>query len=438
MSFLYNNIAIPLASFLIKIMKPFNKKLAVRENSWKESLHALNGLPAGTKRIWFHAASMGEFEQAKPVIEKIRGSYKDITVIVSFFSPSGYDNQKDYPLADAVVYLPFDILKNVRYFLDDVSPNIAVFVRYEIWRNFLGELRNRNIPAYLICATRPNSGLMNSIILRQFTRNNYNYFSEIFTVGKEHTDFFDGLGVESKVTTLSDTRFDRIIENIRKSREKKLLSGSFFPEEDFIIVLGSSWKPDEDIMFPAVERLKKESKRNIRMIIVPHEPTKEHIENIRKRLPETVLLSSLTEKRAQQKSMSSIKEFVGENHLLVDSIGKLLSLYRHAHIAYVGGAFGAGVHSVTEPAGYGIPVACGPGYKNSPDAPELKKTGALEILKNEKDCYSWIKKYLESDAARKKTGRIAGDYVNNARGSSDKISKIILRELNSQDSCFQP
>lgn len=424
----YNLLAIPVSKLLVLIFKLFNKKLAIREKECRASLQsAINLDKANNRRFWFHAASMGEFEQAKPLIEMIKDRNPQIQVIVSFFSPSGYENQKKYPFADAVVYLPFDSLSNVNYFIDTVKPDVVVFVRYEIWRNYLEQIDLRNIPLFLICATEPSGSLMKIALFKSFTRKNYNFFTKIFTVGKNHTDFFSALGVTCEIETLSDTRYDRIIENVKAGREKQLLQGGLFGEDEFIIVAGSTWKPDEDIIIPAVEKLTGEGMK-IRVIYVPHEPTPEHINQLKNRLVNPIVLSDLLNLKSQNRTITEIRNFVSDRHLIVDSIGKLLSLYKYATLAYIGGAFGAGVHSVAEPAGYGIPLVCGAKkYTNSNDSVNLLRTGALTVIENEDAFFHWVKYNYESADKRKAAGKLAKEYIFGNKGATESIYNQLVK-----------
>lgn len=426
---IYNLLVIPPARLFIFFLKLFNKKLARREQDCEQSLDSIKELVnSGKKRIWFHAASMGEFEQAKPLIEFVKSRNPEIQIVVTFFSPSGYDNQKNYKFADSVSYLPFDSLKNVIHFLDLAKPNVVVFVRYEIWRNYLEQIGLRNIPLYLICATEPTGKLMKSILFKKFTLRNYNYFSRIFTVGNDHTEFFNKFGVTTEIETLSDTRYDRIIENIIAGKEKMILQSGIFDEGEFIIVAGSTWEPDEDIIAPAIEKLFSEGIQ-IRVIYVPHEPTTEHVSHLRNKIVKAVTLSELLAMKTQNRTPTEIKNFLANNHLIVDSIGKLLGLYKYASIAYIGGAFGVGVHSVAEPAGYRIPLACGPRSDNSHDAIQLIRLNALTVVKNNIDFYNWVKSYYHQPETRTKTGRIAKEYIFSQKGSTEKIYNSIKNNL---------
>ncbi len=425
----YNLVAIPFARILIFFAKMFNKKLARREKDAPATLSQLKKVEKGpNKRIWVHAASMGEFEQAKPIIEKIKSRIKGIQVIVSFFSPSGYENQKNYPNADAVAYLPFDTLKNVNEFLDIAKPDIVIFVRYEIWRNYLEQINLRKIPSFLACATEPSGKLMKSFLLKSFSKKNYNFFTGIFTVGPSHTKFFRDLGVSTKLDTLSDTRYDRIIENIRLGKEKMLLQEGLFGEGEFILVAGSTWKPDEDIIIPAIEKLSGKGKI-IRAVFVPHEPTTEHVNALKNKLNKAVLLSGLLNMKVKNTTLTEIKAYLADNHLIVDSVGKLLSLYKYAALAYVGGGYGAGVHSVAEPAGYGIPLACGPKHTNSHDAVNLLQSGALSITGNTSQFLNWLEMYYDSQEKRQTAGKVAKDYIFVNKGATEIIVNRLTEYL---------
>jgi 3-deoxy-D-manno-octulosonic-acid transferase len=422
----YNFFFIPFATLFIKVYGLFNPKLRLREKSWKQSLTNQMRFKHKDKRVWFHAASMGEFEQAKPIIELFKKRHEDVFVIVSFFSPSGYENQKNYKYADAICYMPFDRLKNVRYFLNTINPDLAIFIRYEIWRNFLQELKVRKIPVYLINATKPDSKFLTGLpILRSFTKNNYHLFSKIFTVDNEQTKFFNSFGVNPKLTTLSDTRFDRIAEKVEESSKHNIIPQEYFSGDQFVLVLGSSWQPDEEIVFEAVKKWNENNDRKIKLIAVPHEPTQEHIKKAMGSGLDFLLLSEL-ENFAKNNSIIEDKKHY---HILVDSIGKLLNLYSYADAAYIGGAFGAGVHSVTEPAGYGIPLASGTGMGNSPDAIKLEEIDALTVINSSVGFYAWLDSIISNKDIYDEKARKAKEYITSRLGSSQKIYEQIISDL---------
>ncbi len=426
-SIVYNTVFIPIGLIIIKILKTVNKKLWLREADWKKSLENLDNIDYDNPRIWFHSASMGEFEQAKPVIEEIKKRNKSLQIIVSFFSPSGYVNQKKYEYADAAVYLPFDTKKNVRNFLSRVKPQVVIFIRYEIWRNYLEELHNNGIPAFLICATVPASRALRTFpFFKSFAKSSYSFFERVFTIGEQHSRFFERLIGADKVETMSDTRFDRIVQNVGVAAKCPLLPAGIFNKDEFILVAGSTWLPDENIIIDAVLKFYKENKFKIKLILVPHEPDDDNLKRLKNRLPNSIYLSNLLD-MLDKYSADEVKEATAGKVIIVDSIGSLLKLYSIADAAYIGGAFGAGVHSVAEPAGYGIPLAAGSKINNSPDALNLQEKGALTVINGKTEFYKWMEIILSEKKVRDEAGKRAKDYVYDLTGSSKKVADVVLR-----------
>jgi len=418
----------PVLSFCIPIIKLTNKKFREREGVWEDILENLN-IDHNAKKIWFHAASMGEFEQAKPVIEMIKKQRPDIKIVVTFFSPSGYNNQKNYQYADYIAYLPFDFRYNVKYFLDKIKPDFAVFIRYEIWRNYLEILNKSEIKTFLICATKPNKKILyTNPLIKKFTISNYSFFTKIFTVSEEQTKFFKELDVKTEINTSADTRLDRIYENVIKFKTSPLLPKELFLNQ-FVLIGGSTWIDDEKILIETVIRLQKEGNINIKLIIVPHEPTINHLSSLKQLLPHSFLLSEVEGQINNFNDNDDLKNYLGKNHLIVDSIGKLLKLYSLADAVYVGGGFGAGVHSVTEPAGYGIPIACGPKYYNSYDAVQLVSRESLKVINCSDDLYKWLKKLMNNKDLYTKLSKINEEYVINQLGESQKIANEIINNF---------
>jgi 3-deoxy-D-manno-octulosonic-acid transferase len=431
-SAVYNIIVIPALWLALQVMRLFNKKASEREKAWKPLLSSLDKLKnkSNSKRIWFHASSMGEFEQAKPVIEKIKAMNPDFLIIVSFYSPSGYNNQKNYKFADAVLYMPFDSPFRAKQFISRMEPDIAVFVRYEIWRNHLRVLKKKKIPAFLICATEPaNKALKTFPIIKSLARSNYSLYDKIYTVSEAETHFFRQLKIKTKIITLTDTRFDRIVEKVESAKKNKILHDELFNSNQFVFVAGSTWEPDEEIIINTIKDFEKENIENIKFILVPHEPAVAHIDELKQKLPNTFLLSEILKFLNEKPSDDEIKSFLGWNHIIVDSIGQLLSLYSNADAAYIGGGFGVGVHSVTEPAGYGIPLSCGPVYKNSPDAVRLHAHGALSIIHNDDDMKNWLNKIMFSSDFANEKGNIAKDYIYKNTGSSLIVANEIMATI---------
>ncbi len=416
--FLYNVLIIPVLRILVRCTALFNPKLREREDSWDTTLELLSSLPPAEYRVWFHVASMGEFEQAKPIIEHLKAENPDISIIVSFFSPSGYRHQKHYPLADAVVYMPLDTSKKARQFVTAISPNAAVFIRYELWLNHLAELSKKKIPVYLWCATFPRKAIWNFPFFKGFLQKTLGCFTQIYTVGEDETELFVKANRSLAVHTAADTRFDRIISVIEKSKDDTpIIPNGYFKPDDTVLVAGSTWQKDEEIIIESLNALE-QTGQIVRMIIVPHEPTQEHIATLKNKLLDSVLLSELTEKNSNKK------------HIIVDSMGKLLKLYRYAHIVYVGGGFGAGVHSTAEPAGYGVPLVCGEHISRSPDAQNLENLGALTCVSSSKELIEWLLKMTTDKDERSKRGNQAKEYVYRGAGGSKAAAEIIANNLN--------
>ncbi len=415
--FFYNYIAVPFLKIAATIGGSFNKKIAERERNVRKSFKALEKLPAHIKRVWFHAASVGEFEQAKPVIEFLKELQPEICIIVSFSSPSGYNSQKSYKFADALVYMPLDTKKNAKEFIELLQPDIAVFVRYEAWFNHLSVLKNRNIPTLLICATLSQKKLWNYPILKNLRFATYSLFTKIYTVSAEQTKRFKKLKLKIPLQTLTDTRFDRIVKIIDAARREQIIPESYFGIDNFVLVAGSTWEADEYIILDAFKNLPSDIQEILKFVLVPHEPTDEHISRLKKLLPDSILLSEI----GQTENFGA--------HIIVDSIGQLLKLYAVADAAYIGGGFGVGVHSTTEPAGYGIPLATGANIQASPDAPTLEKLGALTILKTADDAKYWLLKTINNENFREQSGETARKYIYDSLGSTEIIAREISEYL---------
>lgn len=422
--------AVPVLHIAFFIARLVSKKARLRQTGVQKTWHILAGLPrplANAKRFWFHAASMGEFEQVKPIIEHIKSHAPDSQIIVSFFSPSGYEHQKNYPLSDAVVYLPLDSKRAARRFIDAVQPSSAVFARYDLWYNMLMALKDRPVPSFLVCATlNEHNPLLRFGVGREYLRHVYNSLTTIYTAGASETAKFEHLDVTASVETSADTRFDRIAAQATLAQAEGIqalgLSEDFFREDDTVLVLGSSWKPDEDCIVEAIKRLERPLQWRLRLIIAPHEPTEETLTRLQEILPDSEYLSVL---QARIGSAVTVQPKPPQ-HIIVDSIGKLLRLYALADAAYIGGGFGVGVHSVTEPAGYGIPLASGENIERARDAIALHDEGALTVIRSVDDAHAWLSTILQFPTIRKEQGSIAHEYIHSGLGWSEHIAKAIL------------
>lgn len=422
---LYNAVLLPLASAAFFIGSWFSKKLDLRVRGVHASWLQLAQLqPAVGKRVWFHASSMGEFEQAKPIIEALKKQHPHIHIVVSFFSPSGYEHQKNYSFADMVLYMPLDTIANARRFVSLLQPDAAVFVRYDIWRNHLAALHRNGIPTVLVCATLNPKSLLLSATFLAFTRSTYNLFSAIYTAGKSETQRFTEFAIAAapRLQTSVDTRFDRIAAQVQHAREHPVLPRNLFAPTDIVCMAGSTWEPDETMLLQAYNSLHENIRAVLRLVIVPHEPTVNTVQRLMAALPNAKTLSSI-EQEIQNNQQPVFK------HIIVDSIGKLLRLYTHAHGAYIGGGFGDGVHSVTEPAGYGLPLACGPDISRARDAIALHERGALTVLNTVQETSAWLTELCTSATMREQQGTIAHNYVYSSVGHSTAIANDIGQHL---------
>lgn len=417
----YNTLVVPILYFLFKIARLFNKKIRsgfdrrrVQNKFINEEIIALD---SSKKMVWFHSASLGEFEQAKPIIEKLRAD-QNVNILVTFFSPSGYDNSKKYPHADIVAYIPFDLDKAVKGFLEIVKPDVVIFMRYDIWPNLLWRLGEKQIPTMIVDATMLKNSNRKIPIIKGFHISIYKCFSNILTVSpSDAKSFLDFKIPSAKIKSVGDTRFDRVYQKSLKAQSKKLFKDNLFNNKQ-IFVFGSSWEEDENVIFPAFDQLAEKNK-NIIMIVAPHEPTEVHLEKI----------ENYFAKKLNTIRFSSKNNYIDERIIIIDSIGILLTLYFYADVAYVGGSFKQGIHNVLEPAVYGIPVVFGPKIEYSFEAKELVKRGASQVIKNMEEAFTMLNDLFEDAQLRNKMGLIASNYVNENIGASNKIISEIEKYL---------
>ncbi len=410
---IYEFVFIPLFEASMRFAALFNSKIRTgiegRKRMFEKLIIDLHGLDRRKRLIWFHSSSYGEFEQAKPIIEHLH-SLGIYNILVTFFSPSGYENSKNYAYADIISYLPFDKTPQIKKFLSFVKPSLIVFMRYDVWPNLLNQLARKNVRSFLVDATLRESMINSFPVTKSFYKNLYERLTRILTVSEREKENFLKLGVSpEKIDVAGDTRFDRVYRNSLKASKKNLLDVSRFGGKP-VFIMGSSWEADENVVFPAVKKLYDYGFEFI-TIVVPHEPTQTHIEGVEKYFSGTGY-STLR--------FSGMRNYNGEKIVIVDSIGILLSLYYYADIAYVGGSFKQ-IHNVLEPAVFGTPVLFGPKIETSREAQELTKLGAGIIVENKKAVYKNLRKLLLDANERKKLGEIAANYVKENIGATDKI-----------------
>ncbi|GBD89383.1 3-deoxy-D-manno-octulosonic acid transferase [bacterium BMS3Abin04] len=418
---LYNTIAVPFMKVGFSILSFFNAKVKIgkkgRKRLFEDLILNLADINRQKKLVWFHSSSLGEFEQAKPIIEKLKKE-KDVNILTTFFSPSGYKNSLHYPYADVISYLPLDSSINVERFINLVKPSLVVLMRYDIWPNMIWKLGKKKIPVFIADATLRSNSKRLLPVISNFHVSLFKNISRILTVSQVDYDNYSKLVPDkSKLIAVGDTRFDRVFQKSEEAKNKTLINPKII-ENKKVLVLGSSWEADEDILLPAITKLFHYDK-DILVIIAPHEPTILRLEQIEEHFfnkYETIRFSLLN-------------NYKNERVILIDSIGILLSLYKYADAAYVGGSFKQGIHNVLEPAVYGIPVLFGPKIENSQEALELVHAGSGIIIKNKKEAYRQLRNLFINNEYRRKLGNISAKYVSENLGASDKIIHEIEAKL---------
>lgn len=376
--------------------------------------------------IWFHASSLGEFEQGRPMIERLRREHPERPILLSFFSPSGYEVRKSYPFVDAVVYLPFDTPHRVKRFLDAARPSMAIFIKYEFWGNYLNELKRRGIPTYVISSIfRPgqrffrNTGAM--------FRNMLHCFNRLYVQDERSRRLLKLIGIEN-VTVAGDTRFDRVTDVMRSTVDIPGFPG-FGEKAPLRFIAGSSWEADEDIYVPWLN-----AHPEVKFIIAPHEFNETRLERLRNRFNKpAVLLSEWTGaiKRAGLPEGAIPPYLKDVSGIIIDSFGKLSSLYRFADVAYIGGGFGAGIHNLNEAAVYGIPVIFGPNHSKFKEASDLIACGGGFSVSSSEEFNTIINTLFTSPEARKTAGEKAGKYIRDHLGATDIIYKDLFGDKKS-------
>jgi 3-deoxy-D-manno-octulosonic-acid transferase len=417
----YNWLFIPFFWTLLQFTAPFNVKIRRgvqgRKGLFEKIECDLKKLKS-KRRVWFHSSSMGEFEQAKPIIAALRKKYRDIDIIVTFFSPSGYDHSKNYKLADIITYIPFDTKANARCFLDLLQPTAAVFVRYDVWPNHLWELSARNIPTFIANATMRTSSARFYPLMRSFHRLLFNNFVSILTVSVKDVEAFSRFGLtRPSLQAIGETRYDQVWQRSADAKKKHLIPLSILKEKK-IFIAGSTWPEDEEVLLPTIKKLL-EYDPKVLAILVPHEPTEEALEAIEKQLPF----------KTKSIRFSLLNDYSRERIIIVDSIGILMALYQYADIAYVGGSFRQGVHNVLEPAVYGIPVVYGPRHTNSQEAQELLRRGGGFLINDQLECYRALRALLDDTKARTTAGNAALKLVKENIGATERFIEHLAKVL---------
>lgn len=356
--------------------------------------------------LWIHASSLGEFEQGRPLIEAIRKARPETRILLTFFSPSGYEVRKNYEGADLVCYLPFDLPGNVKRFLDLTRPTEAIFIKYEFWANYLNELKRREIPTYIISAIfRPNQIFFRFYggYFRRILRN----FTHLYIQNEQSRQLLAGIGI-TNVSVVGDTRFDRV-SDIRRSA-KNLPLVETFAQGKKILVAGSSWPKDEEFLIDYFNR-----HDDIKLILAPHEIHESHLAFIESRLQRPALRYT----RATPERVASC------DCLIIDCFGLLSSIYRYGTLAYVGGGFGAGIHNIAEAAVYDLPVIFGPNHQRFKEAHELIACGGGFAIASSEEFDTTADRLLDNPEALATASHNAGHYISSHTGAT----RLILKDL---------
>ncbi|MEX1201899.1 MAG: glycosyltransferase N-terminal domain-containing protein [Ferruginibacter sp.] len=410
--FLYS-IFLKLFSAGIKIAAFFNPKaqrwIKGRLNWW-EQLQTLDR-DAEKPTIWMHCASLGEFEQGRPLLEAIRLKYPATCILLTFFSPSGYEVRKNYAGADLVMYLPIDSKENAHQFINYLKPSLVLWVKYEYWYYYLLELKQQKVPVLLISGIFRNSQPFFKAY-GQLWKNMLGSFEQLFVQNLYSLTLLKSIGFNNKATVTGDTRFDRVC-SIAAEWESLPEPLSSFCNLHPVIVAGSTWEEDEELLIHYSKTYP-----HIRFVIAPHEVSKERIEDLQEEFPNGILYSNLL--------TIPTEEIGNRNVLIIDNIGMLSRLYHYAHIAYVGGGFNdSGIHNILEAAVYSKPVIFGPEYDKFAEARDLVEAGAAFSIETALELEALLNELINNKILWKESSQIAGDYVQQHRGATEKIMQYI-------------
>jgi len=406
MKLLYN-LSIYLYTAVARVAALFNSKakLFIRgRKGWAAKLQ--ENINPESQYIWFHCASLGEFEQGRPVIEEVKKRFPEYKILLTFFSPSGYEIRKNYPEADYICYLPADTRKNVNIFYNIVKPWKAFFIKYEYWYNYLTEAKNRGIPVYIVSAIfRPSQLFFKNNLAGKWYRKTLYSVNHFFVQDTGSEKLLNNHGITNVVVS-GDTRFDRVAAIAGSAKSipviKKFKSGK--P----LVVVGSSWQPDEELVVKYINQAE-----NIKFIIAPHEVTPSNINRLKALLKKPfTTYSAINQANIEKKDV-----------IIVDSVGLLSSLYRYGDVAYIGGGFGVGIHNILEAATFGLPIIFGPNYKKFNEACELKNIGAAFPIKNYEELEQNLSKLIFTPGNLHKLSELSRNYIEHNKGATQLIIK---------------
>jgi len=409
MHFFYNLIVL-IASVFIKLLAVFNPKLKLFVNGRKEVFPFLEKVIAEEDQVvWFHCASLGEFEQGRPLIEQLKKEFPSYKIVLTFFSPSGYELSKNYKHADVISYLPIDCVSNAKKFLKILHPSLAIFVKYEFWPNILRELNRSNIPTLLVSGIfRPNQVFFK--FYGSWMRRLLRVFTHIFVQDRVSEELLKNIHL-TDVTLAGDTRFDRVSAILERDNTLDFINE--FKGNAHVLVAGSTWKDDEDLLASYINQ-KADNKE--KFIIAPHNINRDSIKDLKNSFSKKTVLFS----KKENVDLSQYQVFI------IDTIGILTKIYSVAHLAYVGGGYTkSGIHNILEPATFGVPIIIGPNYAKFKEARDLIELKVCISVGNQEEFTNTLRQFKEEHTYRKTTGSTAQNYIKSNIGATEKVLRYL-------------
>jgi len=401
------DLAIAIYDVLVHLDAPFSRKpRKMMKGHWVVYQLLRQKIEKDSQYIWFHAASLGEFEQGRPLIERIRAQYPEYKILLTFFSPSGYEVRKNYRGADVVCYLPFDKPRNVKKFIDLANPCMAFFIKYEFWKNYIDELHRRHIPVYSVSSIFRRSQVFfkwYGVPYRKVLID----FNHLFVQNETSRRYLSKIGINN-ATVVGDTRFDRVLQIRDEAKDLQLIDK--FKGNSLVFVAGSSWEPDEELFIEYFN-----NHPEMKMIIAPHVIDENHLVYIRSKLRRPYV----------QYTRADEQNVLKADCLIIDCFGLLSSIYRYGEIAYIGGGFHAGIHNTLEAAVYGIPVIFGPRYEKFMEAVELIEHQGAFTIQNYEELNTLLDTMLTDKEKMQEWGDNARNYVTSNAGATEKILSMV-------------
>jgi len=411
---MFYNLIIYLYLLGVAIYSRFNEKVRKMWRGERDAFRILREkVDPNAKYVWFHAASLGEFEQGRPLMEQLRKDHPEYKILLTFFSPSGYEVRKNYEGADIITYLPLDTITNARRFLRTVRPVMAFFIKYEFWYNYLHILKHRNIPVYSVSSIFRPDQVFFKWYGRQYGRV-LNCFTHFFVQNEVSKDLLAKIGI-TNVDVVGDTRFDRVLQ-IKDAAKQLPIVEAFVKDAPQVFVAGSSWPPDEEIFIKYFN-----AHKNWKLIIAPHVIGEDHLKQIEKLLEGRKVIR-YTE--AEKSLTSHLSPLASYDVLIINCFGLLSSIYHYGQVAYVGGGFGVGIHNLLEAAVWDVPVFFGPNNQKFQEAQGLKTSGGFEIT-NYEEFASQMDKFASDADYLTEQGRKAGHFVKGQSGATDKVLSAV-------------